>query len=70
MMNIVMYSLLVAILYWVQLKLMKKMARTRDYVVVGLILTLTTIVGICLAMGIQLTSPTMILQKWILDVVK
>ncbi len=70
MMNIAMYSFSVAFLFWVQLKLMKKTAQMQDYVTVGLILTLSTVVGLFLAMGIQIMSPSMILQKWLSILVK
>lgn len=65
MTNIAMYSFFVAFLFWLQLKLIKKTAQMKEYVTVGLILTLSTVVGLCMTMGIQIMSPSMILQKWL-----
>lgn len=70
MTSIVMYSFFVALLFWVQLKLMKKTAQMKEYVTVGLILTMSTVVGLCMAMGFQIMSPSMILQKWLSIFVK
>jgi hypothetical protein len=70
MTNIVMYSFFAALLFWVQLKLMKKTAQMKEYVTVGLILILSTVVGLCMTMGFQIMSPSMILQKWISIFVK
>ncbi len=70
MTNIVMYSFFVALLFWVQLKLMKKTAQMKEYVTVGLILTMSTVVGLCMTMGFPIMSPSMILQKWLSIFVK
>lgn len=65
MMNVTMYSFSVGVLCWIQLKLMRKTARPRDYVLAGVIIMASILVGLCLAMGIQLMSPSMLLEKWL-----
>ncbi|RAP73540.1 hypothetical protein [Paenibacillus montanisoli] len=65
MMMAIMYVFFVVVLLWIQFKLMKKTAQTKDYVTVGLILSMSVIVGVCLTMGIPLMSPTMMLEKWL-----
>ncbi|MFC4808186.1 hypothetical protein [Paenibacillus sp. GCM10023250] len=53
-----------------QWKLMKKSVQTRDYVTVVLLFALCAAVGVSLALGLQLTSPTMLLQQWLSSLVK
>ncbi|WP_308636482.1 hypothetical protein [Paenibacillus silvisoli] len=69
-MNTPMYVLLVSFLLWGQWKLMKPTAQKKDYVTVGLILSLAIVIGLCLSMGMQLTSPDMMLQRWLSQLVK
>lgn len=66
----ILYVLFVGVLFGVQWKLMKKSVQTRDYVTVVLLFALCAAVGVSLALGLQLTSPTMLLQQWLSSLVK
>lgn len=57
-------------LAWTQYKIMKQAAKKVDYVVVSFMLVISSVLGLLLIVNVPLQSPSLLLEKWVMFLVK